>query len=238
MNGTRRSNRSAAGWIAALTLCGALGSAGTPAQAQTGRIGTVLGVPLNKLDDFRRANHSTGTDGYGHPVSPNDVIVLHVSPEVGAPINSAVATVSISQQGTSLKAWRVYFPQEADGSISPLYRYINPGDSFTNPRVLNGGVVQLDVRQPNTGDFSVEDVRFILIPIHRIFGLVRENPKARFGIVHAQQLANTFGVQLIAIDERSAARLRLPKPPSDLTASILALNTNISVGPRNLARVR
>jgi hypothetical protein len=237
MNAKRRSNRSGAGWIAALTLCGALWSAAAPAQAQSGKIGTVLGVPLSDLESFRLANSVRGVDSFGQAVQPNDVTVLHISSDAGSPINGAVATVSITRQGTGLKAWRVYFPQSAGGGISPLYQYINAGDSFTNPRVV-GGVVQMDVRQPNTGDFTVEDARFMLIPIHRVISLERENPGVQFAVVHAQQMASNFGplgVQLIAVEESSAARLKLP---SDLTSTLQALNSNINVGPGNLAQVR
>lgn len=218
-------------WMALVTLCGTSLSLTTTAQAQNGRIGTVLGVPLNKLEDFRRANNSTGADAFGNLVQPNDVAVLHVSRQAGSPINSAIATVSITQRGTGLKAWRVYFPQETDGNISSLYRYINAGDSFTNPRVMgNGGVVQMDVRQPNTGDFFVEDMRFMLIPLNSV-GAIDMNLQ----MVHAQRMPNNFGafwVHLIAIGESRATELTIP---TDMAGIIQTLNSNINVGPGNLA---
>jgi hypothetical protein len=218
-----------------VTLCGASLSLTTTAQAQNGRIGTVLGVRLGELPSFRLANSVRGVDAFGNVVQPNDVTVLHVSAVAGAPINSAIATVSVTQRFTGLKAWRVYFPRVGNG-ISPYYQYINGGDSFTNPRFFNNvGVVQVDVRQPNTGSFLVENARFLLIPIHRIISLQRENPGATFEVVHAQRMASSFGsfwVQLVAVDESTATRLRVP---TDLAVAIRVLNSNISVGPGNLA---
>src|SRR5688500_2727234 len=146
-------DRSRAGWLTALSLCGVL-CASTAAQAQPLRIGTVLGVPVNQLEAFRRANTSIGRGVGGDLVVPNEVTVLHLSAVAGEPIHTAIATVSITRSDNGQKAWRVFFPQNPDGSISPLYRLINAGDIFTNPRNLvtsAGAVLQMDVRQPDTG---------------------------------------------------------------------------------------
>jgi hypothetical protein len=236
-------------WMALVAFGGACVSLTSVAQAQNGRIGTVLGVPFNKLEAFRLANETTGTDGFGHPIPPNDVAVLHLSTDAGSPINSAVATVSITQKGSGLKVSQVFFPPEADGGISPLYQFINAKDSFTNPRILSNGVVQMDVRQTSPGTFLVEDVRFMLIPLDSISQLDTENRAAinrlvnagrtpRLESVHAQQMANSFGsfwVHLIAVDEELASELKIP---GGLTSTVKALNSNISVGPGNLAQVR
>jgi hypothetical protein len=223
-----------------LTLCGALygALAATPAQAQGPKLGTVLGIPLNELAAFRQANTISGTGFYGERIPANDVAVLHISAAAGAPINSAVATVSITQQGTDLKAWRVYFPQNGNGSIPPLYQYINARDSFTNPRSLTtsvGGVVQMDVRQEDTGNSELESVRFLLLPRSAYGSLESENPGARFTVVHNQVMTNNFGpfwTQLVAIDLDSARGLTIP---TSMTSAIQALNGNLSVGPGNQA---
>lgn len=238
MNATRYPARSRAGWMTVLTLCGALCAAATPAQAESLRIGTVLGIPVTELEAFRRANTIIGTGFFGERVPANDVVVLHISAVAGAPINSAVATVSITQQGTNQKAWRVYFPQRADNSISPLYQYINARDVFTNPRSLItnvGGVLQMDVRQENTGNFDVEGVRFMLLPTSAYGTLAVENPSARFEVVHTQVMTSNFGpflTQLVAIDLDSAQGLKIP---ISMTGTIQALNSNLSIGPGNLA---
>jgi hypothetical protein len=224
-----------------LTLCGALCSAATPAQAESLKIGTVLGIPLSELEAFRRANTTIGSGFYGERVPANDVAVLHISAAAGAPINGAVATVSITQQDSDLKAWRVYFPSSGDNSISPLYQYINARDSFTNPRSLItnvGGVLQMDVRQENPGSFDLDSVRFLLLPRSAYGSLQTENPRARFAVVHEQVMTNNFGpfwAQVVAIDLDHTQRLKIP---SSLTGAIQALNSNLSIGPGNLAQVR
>jgi hypothetical protein len=224
-----------------LTLCGALCSAVTTAHAQEPRIGTVLGIPVTELDAFRQANRVSGVGFYGERIPANDVAVLHVSAVAGAPINSAIATVSITQQGSGLKAWRVYFPLRGDGSISPLYRYINARDSFTNPRSLStsvGGVLQVDVRQEHTGSFDPESVRFVLLPRSAYASLQTENSGARFSVVHNQVMTNNFGpfwAQLVAIDLDHTRRLKIP---GSLVSTVQALNSNLSIGPGNLAQVR
>ena len=91
------------------------------------------------------------------------------------------------------------------------------------------------MRQPNTGSFLLENARFFLLPIYRVISLERENPGGRFEVVHAQRMASGFGafwVQLVAVDEFTASRLRVP---NDLAGAIRVLNSNISVGPGNLA---
>jgi hypothetical protein len=237
MNATRRH---AIGTAVAI-LCGVLWGLAAPAHAQSGKIGTVLGVPVADLENFRRANTTIGSDVFGGAVPANEVTVLHLSTVARAPINSAVATVSITQVGSGLKAWRVYFPQNGDGSISPLYRYINANDVFTNPRVVRGPsgtfVVQMDVRQESTGNFDLEGVRFMLLPIHTVGRIETENPNANLQVVHTQQTSNGFAsfmIQLVAIDTDHARELKLP---SDLTTSIQALNSNTAITTGNLAEV-
>jgi len=211
-----------------------------PAYAASGKIGTVLGIPLSELEAFRRANTIIGSGFYGERVPANDVAVLHVSAPAGEPINGAIATVSVTQQGTDLKAWRVYFPQRGDNSISPLYQYINARDSFTNPRPLItnvGGVVQMDVRQENTGSFDLDSVRFMLLPASAYGSLAVENPRARFEVVHSQVMTNNFGpffAQLVAIDLDAAQGLKIPV---SMSAMVQALNSNLSVGPGNQAGI-
>jgi len=221
-----------------LTVCGALWGAVAPAYAASGKIGTVLGIPLSELEAFRRANTIIGSGFYGERVPANDVAVLHISAVAGAPINQAVATVSITQQGSELKAWRVYFPERTDNAISPLYQYINARDVFTNPRSLItnvGRVVQMDVRQENTGSFELDSVRFLLLPASAYGTLAVENPNARFQVVHSQVMTSNFGpfwTQLVAIDLDHARELMVP---SSMTSMIQALNSNLNIGPGNLA---
>jgi hypothetical protein len=223
-----------------LTLCGALWGAAASAFADT-RIGTVLGVPLAELDSFRRANTTTGSGFYGETVPPNSVSVLHVSSLAGAPINGAVATVSINRVDTGDKAWRVYFPRREDGTISPLYQYINAGDAFTNPRSLitgAGAVIQMDVRQESAGDFFIDGVRFLLLPESFWSNLEIENPNASFTIVHRQLMTSNFGafwVQLVAIDAEHARELKVPK---GMESTVEMLNSNLTIGYGNLAQVR
>jgi hypothetical protein len=211
------------------------------AHAQPLRIGTVLGVPLNQLDAFRRANTTIGSGVAGDGVPANDVTVLHLSAVAGAPINSAIATVSITRSDNGQKAWRVFFPQNADGSISPLYRLINPGDFFTNPRNLittAGPVLQMDVRQADTGSFDLDGVRFLLLPSFAYAGLQTENPNVRFQVVHTQQMTNNFGafsVQLVAIDFAHAQELMVP---SSMIGTVRALNSNLRTISGTLAEVR
>jgi hypothetical protein len=93
----------------------------------------------------------------------------------------------------------------------------------------------MDIRQPDTGSFVVEDMRFMLLPNARVASIDRENPDATLEIVHSQQMTNNFGtfwVQLVAVDERNAVQLTIP---DDLAGPMQALNSNINVGPGNLA---
>lgn len=241
MFATQRSNRRRAIGMVAATLCGAVWALCAPVSAHADTIGTVLGVPLTELEAFRRANTAIGTDAFGGTVPANEVSVLHVSSVARAPINSAVATVSITQVGSGLKAWRVYFPRELDGTISPLYRYINANDVFTNPRTVRAGggslAVQMDVRQEHPGNFDLEGVRFMLLPIHAYARIQTENPNARIHVVHTQQTSNgftSFMVQLVAVDIDHARELKIPK---EMTATIQLLNSNLALTTGNLAEV-
>lgn len=242
MNEKRFSQRSGTRCMALLALCVACwAAAAAPAAAQTLRIGTVLGIPYSELEGFRRANTTIGSGFFGERVPPNDVTILHLSRWAGAPINSAIATVSITRRDNGQKAWRVYFPLDAGGAISPLYRFINANDVFTNPRMLItnvGAVMQLDVRQESPGDFALEGMRFMLLPMHAYAHIQLENPSVRLTVVHTQQMSTGFGafpVQLVALDAEQAENLKIPE---SMTSTIQALNTNLQIGPGNLAQVR
>jgi len=222
-------------------VCGMLCALAANAQAHT--IGTVLGVPADDLQNFRLANTTTGADTYGQRVPPNDVTVLHICPGSGL-LGPAIVTVSITQRGSGLKAWRAFFPLRADGTISPLYQQINGSDVFTNPRILrtgNDGVVQMDVRQEYSGNMELDQTRFLLLPVNSLYWLQTENPKARIEPVHLQRMPyNGWGtwVQLVAIDAQSARELKIPKTPATLLGEISVLNSNVTVGFGNLASVR
>jgi hypothetical protein len=221
-------------------VCGIVCSLAASAQART--IGTVLGVPADDLLNFRQANTTTGADLYGQTVPPNDVTVLHITPGSGM-LGPAIVTVSITQRGSGLKAWRVFFPVRADGTISPNYQLINSGDVFTNPRFLrtgNGGVMQMDVRQEYPGNMDLDQTRFLLLPVNSLYWLQTENPKARIEPVHLQRMPYGWGtwVQLVAIDAQSARELKIPKTPATLLGEISVLNSNVTVGFGNLASVR
>jgi hypothetical protein len=202
------------------------------------KIGTVLGVPLNDLERFQQANATTGVDSFGQAVPPNEVTLLHVSPVASAPFNTAIATVSVTSTGpnSGSKAWRVYFPNNGDGTISPLYQQINADDVFTNPRVIGDpstGVVMMDVRQSDTGDFELDAMRFLLVRASDVPLLELENPAAQIVNVHLQQTAvssqsasdETQLVQLVGIDAAHASELMIP---DELASEILALNTNVT----------
>lgn len=240
MKTLRCSARARAGWMTVLTLCGVL-CATTVAQAQPLKIGTVLGVPVSELDSFRRANTTIGKGIAGDLVPANDVTVLHISSVAGEPIHSAIATVSITRSDNGQKAWRVFFPQNLDGSVSSSYRLINAGDVFTNPVHLvtrAGAVVQMDVRQAPTEEIDMERVRFLLLPSFAYATLQNDNPKARITVLHTQQMTNNFGafaVQLVAVDLDHARQLKIP---SSLGGTIRALNTNLQPLGGSLAEVR
>lgn len=243
MNVNRRSNRTHAHWMTLVTLgsmlCGLTATAG--AQGSAPKIGTVLGVPLDDLNDFRRANATTGVDGSRQSVPSNEVTVLHIS-NAAASINGPVATVSITTNGPlrGNKAWRVYFPMTGNGTISPLYQEINGNDIFRNPRIIGTGseaVVMMDVYQPNTGDFSLDSMRFLLVPANQVSRLERENPKAKLVNVHLQRMAigsrlardESRWAQLVGISAESAREFKIP---ADLASEILSLNSNVSADGR------
>jgi hypothetical protein len=209
------------------------------AQAQTLKIGAVLGVPANDLEAFRRANDRSGVDLFGQLVPANDVTVLHIA--AGGLVGPTIATVSITERGSRAKAWRVFFPLREDGTISPLYQHINGSDLFSNPRILGSGnppVAQMDLRQADTGDLDLEQTRFMLIPVSTFHRLEAENPRAKMSVVHVQRMGISpwdRWVLLVAIDAEHARELKLP---GDLATAIQALNSNLSLGPGNLAAIR
>lgn len=219
-----------------LTLCGALWGLAATAHAQQPRMGTVLGIPLYDLENFRQANNATGVDDFRQLVPSNDVTLLHVSSVAGPPFNTAIASVSITRRGpeSGLRAWRVYFPLRQDGTISPIYQQINAADHFSNPRIIAFGdtaVMQMDVRQNDTGNPDLERTRFMLIPANSVPLLEMENPGTRFTIVHLQRTAlgaREMWVQLVAIDREASSDLKIPS--DTLAREIQALNTNVSIG--------
>lgn len=219
-------------WLTMTALCSIVLGLGAAAQADSLQIGTVLGIPVGAVQSFRLANQTMGLDIYGGRVPPNDVTVLHICPGSGL-LGPNIATVSITQKGSGLKAWRVYFPLQSDGTLSPIYQQINGGDVFTNPRVLragSGGVVQVDVRQADTGNFELDRARFMLIPTSTLYRLQAENPKATLVPVHLQRMPyNSWGtwVQLVAVDLNSARGLKIPE---EMIVQIRVLNSNVTVG--------
>jgi len=224
-------------WMPLVALCGMVCGLAATAHAQPMRIGTVLGVPVEDLTAFRLANDTAGSDIYGQRVPPNDVTLLHVSPGSGL-TGPTIATVSITQRGSGLKAWRVFFPLQSDGTISPLYQQINGRDVFTNAQIIrgsNGAVAQVDVRQEHTGNFELDQMRFLLLPANTFYRLEAENPRANLVTVHLQRMPyNSWGtwVQLVAIDSESARELKIPE---DMISQIRVLNSNVIVGSGTLA---
>jgi hypothetical protein len=229
--------RNRSGFRTTLALVVVASGLAATAHAQPNKIGTVLGIPADALSSFRIANQMTGTDGYGHPVPPNEVTLLHVSPGSGL-TGPTIATVSITQQGSGLKAWRVYFPLQSDGTLSPLYQQINGRDVFTNPRFLRvgaGGVVQMDVRQDYPGDMDLEQTRFLLLPMNTLYLLEAANPKATLTPVHLQRMPyNAWGtwVLLVAVDAENARQLKIPE---EMISQLRVLNSNVIVGSGTLA---
>jgi hypothetical protein len=226
-------------------LCAALWQLTATAYAQFPKIGTVLGVPLADLDNFRRANTATGVDPLGQRVPPNDVTLLHVSPEAGPPFNTAIATVSVTSSVTGETTWRVFFPLRGDGTLSPLYEQINASELFANPRIIHTDtmdVVQMDVYQRDlvrgdTSGLNLEAIRYLLVPDAGMDRLQTENPLAQITSVHLQRMplgSQLLWVRLVAIDLRSASRLVLP---GDLASTILALNSNVTLTSGNRASV-
>jgi hypothetical protein len=200
------------------TLCGALCALTAAAHAQSPKVGTVLAVPLSGLEQFRLANASVGVDALGQRVPANDVTVLHTS--------SGVATVSLTVRGTNQKSWRVFFPAGSDGTLLPIYRALNPNDFITNPRPVSASVVQMDVRQPDTGNLELESVRFLVVPANAgVFQLEFANPQTRVTRIHPQWMG--MPVELIGIDRSSAGSLKVPS--GELARQIQALNSNISI---------
>jgi hypothetical protein len=204
-------------------LCGVLCAVATAAHAQSPKIGTVLAVPTSDLALFRLANASLGVDSLGQRVPANDVTVLHTS--------GPVTTVSLTVRGTNQKAWRVFFPKATDGTLPGIYRGLNANDFITNPRTVGSNFVQMDVRQPDTGNVELESVRFLLVPSDSgVFALQFANPQARFSRIHLQKMPTGSGftwVELVGIDQDSAEHLKFPT--GDLARQIQALNSNVSI---------
>jgi hypothetical protein len=199
------------------TLCGALCALTTAAHANGAKVGTVLGIPTSEVENFRLANASTGVDSLGQRVPANAVTVLHES--------SGIATVSITSKLTGQKAWRVFFPASPGGTVSSVYQEINPNDFFTNPRVISGNVVQMDVRQKDTGDVDLDSNRFLLVPANAgVYALQSANPRLKISRIHYQWMG--MGVELVGID-RSTGSINVPV--GELARQLQALNSNISV---------
>lgn len=237
MNAERCPSRARVHGLIAVTLCTMLGGLAASARADSIKVGTVLAVPLNELENFRLANSRTGRDFSGSLVPANDVTVLHVAPG-GGPFNTSIVTVSLTQKGSGLKSWRVFFPIRADSTISPLYQQMNARDSFSNVRIINNGistVAQVDVRQKDTGNVELENTRFMLLPLNAVFRLAVENPTARLSPVHVQYItigSRSMWTELVGIDAGHARELKIPK---EMTAEVEVLNSNITITPGNLA---
>jgi hypothetical protein len=200
------------------TLCSALFALTAAAHATPNKVGTVLGVPASDLESFRLANATSGVDAFGQRVPANDVTVLHVA--------SGIATVSVTIKGSGLKAWRVYFPAGPDGTVSPAYPQINPNDFFTNARLIGSSVVQMDVRQKDTGNLELDHTRFLIVPAGAtVYQLEFANPKAKITRIHPQWA--DMPVELIGIDWGSAGSLKVPS--GELARQIQALNSNVSI---------
>jgi hypothetical protein len=240
MKATRPLPRYRTSWIQLATLCGLFCALTPAAHAQPARIGTVLGIPISDLESFRLANAASGVNSLCEVQRPNEITVLHVSPAAGSPLNTVIATVSITTADSGQKAWRVCFPMHGGGTISPLYNQINANDFFLNPRILDGGnmaAVQVDVRQSSIRELELERARFLLVPATAVRRLESENPAARIAPLHLQRMAvgsQLLWVQLVAIDGASANELRLP---SDLASEIQALNTNLTVTSGGVVKV-
>lgn len=222
----------------AVTLCTMLGGlAALPAHADASGVGTVLAVPLNELENFRLANSRPGTDPFGNLIPANDVAVLHVAPG-GGPFDTSIVTVSLTQRGSELKSWRVFFPVRPDGTISPLYQQINVRDAFSNAQIIHNGVAtvaKMDVRQQDTGNLQLDATRFVLLPVNSVYRLEAENPRATLTTIHVHRItigSRSMWVELVGVDAEHARELKIPK---NMTAEVQLLNSNITITPGNLA---
>lgn len=233
MNAVRSPRGNGARWMTLVALCGAMLAltAAAPAQAQT--IGTVIGVPAGDLANFEQVNASPGLDQFGQPLPPNDVTLLNTSPVAGDPFDTAIATVSVTDQATGQRATQVYFPVDENGDVSPLYALINPNDSFANSLLVNTGntpVLLVNVVQPDTGNLDLTRTRFLLVPADRVGSLEVTNPSVKFTTVHIQQTSvngQLLTVALVAIDVNDAGSILVPSQA--LADLIQALNSNVVV---------
>jgi hypothetical protein len=205
------------------------------AHAAEQAIGTVMGVPMWELESFIRANATPRVGPFGRTEPANDVRVLHVAPE----FNSAIATVALTQRGTSQPAASVYFPTFGNGTMARLYRQINAEDQWSFPQLIGEGytaVMKVTVQQPYTGSFVPGKTRFMLIPADALSEIVAANLPGRIRPVHRQRAhigGGDMAVALVAIDPSGllasdTVTIRVPGQvyPVDLSRTIRSLNSN------------
>jgi hypothetical protein len=233
MNALRSPRGNRAGWMTLALLCGAMLALTAAAPAQAQAIGTVIGVPADDLANFQQVNASPGVDQFGVQLPPNDVTELNTSPVAGEPFNTAIVTVSITDQATGQAAAQIYFPVDENGAVSPLYALINTNNSFANSLLINTGntpVLLVNVGQSNTANLDLTRTRFLLVPADRVGSLEVTNPSVNFTTVHIQQTSvngQLLTVALVGIDVNDAGSIQVPS--QDLADLIQALNSNVVV---------
>lgn len=237
MNACAYSNRPRARWIVALTLCGSLLGFAASAEVETRSLGTVIGVPMEEMEGFMRANALPGKDSFGRFLPANNVTVLHVAPE----FNSSIATVSVTRKENGRPAPTVYFPTFGNPDMARVYRQINAFDAWSFPQLFGEGytsIVKVVIEQSNTGNYSPARTRFVSLPWESLPEIIGSNPAGRIRLVHRSRAHIGGGdrnVCLAAVEVDSAASdvatLQVPSGVygADLGRLIRSLNTRVTL---------
>jgi hypothetical protein len=205
-----------------------------PAQAQVVQpVGKVVGLPLSEYARFLVANI----------LQQRSVRFLHLSNVGAGPLNSAIVTVSVTQNNGTQPTETVFIPTPGATTVAQArpfltaYQQVNAPDTYVVRRVVNSvgnSAMEVIIKQGKSGTYTPGATRWCLVPEYAKTLTVKSNPGVKINFAHRRQVViggKKVMVALAGVPVTNAVDFKVAAPEkqqADLLAMLPTLNTNVN----------